>query len=75
MHSKLLHLALGLTLAGSTFAVPTEDGQFIDLFDKRVVSPDNTCGKVGAGKNKGYTCDPKAAKGGACCSAYVSPSC
>ena len=38
------------------------------------LTPDNTCGNVGNGKNKGYTCDPKSIQGGACCSEYVSPT-
>jgi hypothetical protein len=36
------------------------------------LTPDNSCGNSGNGKNKGYTCNPKLANGGACCSAYVS---
>jgi hypothetical protein len=38
------------------------------------LTPDNSCGKAGNGKNKGYTCDPKSTKGGACCSEFVSPA-
>jgi hypothetical protein len=37
------------------------------------LSPDNSCGNSGNGKNTGYTCDSKSIGGGACCSAYVSP--
>jgi hypothetical protein len=32
---------------------------------------DNTCGNAKNGMNKGYTCDPKRAGGGDCCSEYV----
>ena len=32
------------------------------------LTEDNTCGKIGAGKNKGWHCDPMKAEGGACCS-------
>ena len=32
------------------------------------LTPDNTCGNVANGKNKGYTCDPSVSNGGPCCS-------
>lgn len=44
----------------------------IVLADIPKLSPDNSCGNAGSGKNKGYTCNPKNFRGGDCCSAYVS---
>ena len=32
------------------------------------LTEDNSCGKIGAGKNNGWYCDPMKPKGGACCS-------
>ena len=57
-----------LWVAGISYALPTA----VDLYgflDKRTLTPDNTCGAVAAGNNKGYTCDPTLPQGGNCCSA------
>lgn len=35
---------------------------------KVFLTKDNTCGKTGAGKEHGWYCDSKLARGGACCS-------
>ena len=32
------------------------------------ITPDNSCGLVGAGNNNGYTCNPTALHVGHCCS-------
>lgn len=37
---------------------------------KRNLTPDNTCGNIAAGNDKGYTCDPSDFWGGGCCSQY-----
>lgn len=34
----------------------------------KTVTPDDSCGLVGAGNNKGYTCNPSSLYGGRCCS-------
>jgi hypothetical protein len=36
--------------------------------NKASLTKDNTCGKIGVGKEHGWYCDPKLALGGACCS-------
>ena len=36
--------------------------------EKRTVTPDNTCGNIANGNNKGYTCNPSDPYGGPCCS-------
>lgn len=38
------------------------------------LSPDNTCGNKGAGKNLGFACDANKEAGGPCCSYWVSVS-
>lgn len=51
-------------------ARPAEDAALYHSLNSRALSPDNTCGNLFNGNNKGYTCDPKSANGGPCCSAY-----
>ena len=61
MHSSaVLRLLL---LAAPAFALPGQSS-----VEKRVVTPDNTCGNVANGNNHGYTCNPNDVYGGPCCS-------
>lgn len=53
-----------LLLAAPAFALPGQSP-----VEKRVLTPDNTCGNVANGNNHGYTCNPNDAYGGPCCSA------
>ena len=68
MQLRLLQVLAGLTIAGISNAYPSE-GWALNEFGKRALTPDNTCGTLGAGNGKGYTCDPKLSQGGGCCSA------
>ena len=67
LNLRLLLLVLGF--AGISYALPTADIDFYGFLDKRTLTPDNTCGDVSAGNNKGYTCNPNLPEGGNCCSA------
>ncbi|MCJ1243780.1 hypothetical protein MMC30_000977 [Trapelia coarctata] len=58
----LLTLSLGLAVARPKHAFLHQH--------KRTLTPDNTCGNIVAGNNKGYTCDPSDFWGGGCCSQY-----
>lgn len=69
MQLNLVNIFFGLAIAGVSSALPYEDAQFYSFLDKRAFSTDATCGNVGAGANKGLTCDPNLASGGGCCSA------
>lgn len=64
----IIQVLTGLAIAGLSNAYPSDDWTFSE-FGKRALTPDNTCGTLGAGNGKGYTCDPKLAQGGGCCSA------
>lgn len=64
----IIQVLTGLAIAGLSGAHPSEDWSLSE-FGKRALTPDNTCGTLGAGKGLGYTCDPKLAQGGGCCSA------
>ena len=68
MQLRLLQVFAGLVIAGTSNAYPSEDWT-LNEFGKRALTPDNTCGTLGAGNGKNYTCDPKLAQGGGCCSA------
>ena len=68
MQPRLVQVLAVLAIAGIGNAYPSEDWTLNGL-GKRALTPDNTCGTVGAGNGKGYTCDPKLAQGGDCCSA------
>lgn len=68
MQLRLLQVLAGLAIAGISNAYPSEDWT-LNEFGKRALTPDNTCGTLGAGNGKNYTCDPKLAQGGGCCSA------
>ena len=63
---KLNLLGLLLGLATPTIARIEKDWP-VGLL-QRGVTPDNTCGVVGAGMGNGYTCDPYLPLGGPCCS-------
>ncbi len=67
MHG-VLKFALGLICIGSILAFPSNDLRVRTLLTGRALSPDNTCGNVQNGQNKGYICDPSIANGGGCCS-------
>lgn len=68
MQLTLLQILAGLAIGGRSYAYPSEDWT-LNEFGKRALTPDNTCGTLGAGSGKNYTCDPKLAQGGGCCSA------
>ncbi|KAL8952454.1 MAG: hypothetical protein Q9222_001645 [Ikaeria aurantiellina] len=69
MRFTFAHILFVSALAPFVFARPAEDASLNQFLSKRALSPDNTCGNVFNGNNKGYTCDPKAPAGGQCCSA------
>ncbi|MCJ1239884.1 chitin deacetylase [Varicellaria rhodocarpa] len=64
---RLSRLLCGLVV-GLCSALPTEDSDFYSFLSKRQLTPDNTCGKILAGRGNNYTCDPKLPEGGGCCS-------
>ena len=68
MQPNLLRLVLGLALYRITSALPKVDEQLRNVLTKRAFTTDNTCGLIGAGLNKGLTCDPSLPQGGSCCS-------
>lgn len=68
MQLNLVNIVFGLAVAAVSSALPYEDERFYSFLDKRAFSVDATCGNVGAGANKGLTCDPNLASGGGCCS-------
>lgn len=57
---EIITITLAFCLVASTSANP--------LLVPRAVTPDNTCGLVGNGNNKGYTCSTTVPGGGRCCS-------
>lgn len=69
MH-KYLRVTLALSCLGSliAFPFPTEEFRVRSLLTGRALTPDNTCGNVQNGENKGYSCDPTIENGGGCCS-------
>ena len=69
MRLTLVQLAVGLGLAGLGLALPSEDLRLRSYLSGRALTPDNTCGNIQNGNNKGFTCDPSNANGGGCCSA------
>ena len=69
MQLNFLQLVTAIAFTGISYALPAEDFGLLDAIDKRALTPDNTCGIVAAGNGKNYTCDPKLAQGGGCCSA------
>ncbi|KAL8891130.1 MAG: hypothetical protein Q9215_001816 [Flavoplaca cf. flavocitrina] len=70
MHTSLAYIVLACAWAPTALGRPAEDSGLYHLLQSRAPSPDNTCGNVFNGNNNGYTCDPNAANGGPCCSAY-----
>lgn len=56
-------IATSLLFGAQALALPGQS-----LVEKRIVTPDNTCGNIANGNNKGYTCNPNDAYGGPCCS-------
>ena len=69
MPSLLIQVLAGLAVVGFSNAFPSEDVTLVESFSKRALTPDNTCGNLGAGGGKGYTCNPALPQGGGCCSA------
>ncbi len=81
MHSKLFHLVFGLAVANVAFTAPpaqiplrehTPSFRTELQLVKRNAAPTlvTTCGMRGAGNDEGLSCDPKAEKGGHCCSTW-----
>ncbi|KAL8997485.1 MAG: hypothetical protein Q9169_003265 [Polycauliona sp. 2 TL-2023] len=70
MLMTVAHIVLACAWAPAVLARPADDSGLSHLLESRAPTPDNTCGNVFNGNNKGYTCDAKAANGGACCSSY-----
>ena len=66
MYSSSGMLLFALAVASLGSALPSENGRLPNALVRRATSPDNTCGLVGAGANKGYTCI--GSEGGNCCS-------
>jgi hypothetical protein len=73
-----LRLAIALPAQDQHTSAPTSSVSGIADAAETVVlagvpklTPDNTCGNNKNGMNKGYACDPKGVRGGACCSEYV----
>ena len=64
-----LQLALGLSAVEIALAFPFEDVRSYQSLNRRIVSPDNTCGMSGHGDGQGYMCHPTPEDGGECCSA------
>ncbi|MCJ1296956.1 hypothetical protein MMC34_008525 [Xylographa carneopallida] len=55
---------------GLVAARPSHSLKHQHKHQKRVLTPDNTCGATAAGNNKGYVCDPNDSWGGPCCSQH-----
>lgn len=70
MQLTFAHVVLACAWTSVALARPAEEAGLSHLLNSRALSPDNTCGNVFNGNNKGYTCDPNAPDGGPCCSAY-----
>lgn len=70
MRVAFAQIALTCAWAPIALAFPTEDAGLYNFLSRRALSPDNTCGNLYNGNNNGYTCNPNAATGGACCSQY-----
>ena len=68
MQLKLVPLVAVLTFATASYALPKEDFSFLNVLERRTLTPDNTCGNVAAGNGRNYTCDPTISNGGGCCS-------
>lgn len=65
-------IAFGLVIiAGLSSALIVENPEASVSLFKRVVSPDETCGNVSNGNNKGYSCDATVDEGGCCVSCQV----
>lgn len=69
MRTNFITMAMGLAIAGMSFALPTEDAGLYAFLSKRAVSSNNTCGDVYGGANRSYSCNATANEGG-CCSQY-----
>ncbi|CAL8582071.1 hypothetical protein XPA_007748 [Xanthoria parietina] len=70
MQLTFAHVVLACAWTSVALARPAEEAGLSHLLNSRALSPDNTCGNVFNGNNKGYTCDPNSPNGGPCCSAY-----
>jgi len=71
MRSNLNSLAVSLAFVAISYGFPSDSpiSGLLNLFSKRTISPDDTCGSVNAGNNNNYTCDAASDAGG-CCSQY-----
>lgn len=69
MHNYL-RVTLVLSCLGSilAFPFPWKETRVRSFLTGRALTPDNTCGNVQNGQNKGYSCDPSIENGGGCCS-------
>jgi hypothetical protein len=63
--------ASGVSASTSSVSESANTDESVVLAGIPKLTPDNTCGNAGSGKNKGYACDPKRVGGGGCCSEYV----
>ncbi|KAL8810622.1 MAG: hypothetical protein Q9200_002441, partial [Gallowayella weberi] len=68
MRLTFASIALACAWAPIALARPAEDTSLYQFLNSRALTPDNTCGNIQNGNNKGYTCDPKSPNGGPCCS-------